>query len=346
MGYREIFAKINAGTVKGILIFYGPEEYVKDRAMEALKAKLVPPDMESLNFDMMEGARANAADIRRAVETLPFLAEQRLVVVRDYAMLTTSARGSGLDGRAENEELERLCTRFPDTTVLVFLMRAALDTTKAAFKLLVRKAEVAEFGRLSEEEVLSQIARMCKRNDCGVSREDARFLMQYAGHDLEVLSHEIDKACAWAGPGANLTRAAIEAVCVQTQEYKVFSLIDDLYAGRGGEAMRKLRPLMADGDGGPGALLSLIERQARLMAAVKAQGKGGDHRALAQNLGVQPFALDNAARAAARWSGPAVAGVIALCAQADERIKQGILSDESAVELLAMQVLAAADGKR
>lgn len=345
MGYREIFAKINARTVKGILIFHGPEEYVKDRTLEALKAKLVAPDMESLNYDLMDSERANAADIRRAVETLPFMAEQRLIVVRDYAMLTSSTRGSGLDSRAENEELERLCARFPETTVLVFLMRAALDTTKAAFKLLVRKAEVVDFGRLSEDEVLSQIARMCKRNDCAVSRDDARFLMQFAGNDLEMLSHEIDKACAWAGPGANLTRAAIEAVCVQTQEYKVFSLIDDLYAGRGGEAMRKLRPLMADGDGGPGALLSLIERQARLMAAVKAQGKGADNRALAQNLGVQPFALDNAARAAARWSGAALARVIALCARADEQIKQGIMSDESAVELLAMQVVAAAGGK-
>ena len=68
MGYREIFAKINAGTVKGILIFHGPEEYVKDRTLEALRAKLVAPDMESLNYDLMDSERANAADIRRAVE--------------------------------------------------------------------------------------------------------------------------------------------------------------------------------------------------------------------------------------------------------------------------------------
>ncbi len=344
MGYREVFAKINAGTVEGILIFHGPEEYVKDRTMEALKAKLVSPGMEDLNYLLLEGERANAAEIRRSAETLPFMAEKRLIVVRDYAMLTSSSRGSGLDSRAEAEELERLTARFSPTSVLVFLMRAGLDTTKAAYKQLIKVADVVEFARLGEDELLTQIAKMCRRNDCAVSREDARFLIQYAGNDLEVLSHEVDKACAHAGPGSNLTRADIEAVCIQTQEYKVFSFLDNLFAGQGAEAMRKLRPLLQEGEG-VGSMLSLVERQARLMAAVKAQGKGADMRVLAQNLGVAGFALDAAGRAAARWSGTAIAEVVARCARADARIKQGLASDETAVEELAMTVLQLAGAK-
>jgi DNA polymerase III delta subunit len=109
--------------------------------------------------------------------------------------------------------------------------------------------------------------------------------------------------------------------------------------------MRKLRPLMADDDG-PGALLSLIERQARLMAAVKAQGPRPDLRALSTSLGVQSFALENAARAAARWNGNAVAEAIGHCARCDAAIKQGLMGDEAAVELLAMQVLALGSAKR
>jgi DNA polymerase III subunit delta len=338
MGYKEIFAKINAGTVGGILILHGPEEYVKDRTLEALKARLVQPGMEDLNYQYLEGERANAGDIRRAAETLPFMSEKRLVVVRDYPMLASSSRGSGLDTRQEANELELLTRRFPEATCLVFLQRAAVDTTKAAWKQLIKVADAVEFSRLTDDELLSQIAKMCKRNDCAVSREDARFLIQYVGNDLEVLNQEVDKACAYAGAGNNLARAHIEAVCVQSQEFKVFTFIDNLFAGQGRDAMLKLRPLTSDPEG-MGSMISLIERQARLMAAAKAQGKGADMRSLASNLGAPPFAVEGAARQAAKWTGSNLAEVINRCAQADMKIKQGVTSDSTAVEELAMNVL-------
>ena len=338
MKYKEIFAKISAGTVGGILVFHGPEEYVKDRALEALRAKLVPPGMGDFNYQYMEGERANAADIRRAVETLPFMAEKRLVVVRDYPMLASTHRGSGLDARQEASELELLTRRFPDTTCLLFLQRVAVDTAKAAWKQLIKAADIVEFNRLSEDELLTQLAKMCKRNDCAIARDDARFMIQFVGNDLEALNQEIDKACAHAGPGNNVSRTDIEAVCVQSQEFKVFSFIDNLFAGQGREAMQKLRPLTSDSEG-LGAMISLIERQARLMAAAKAAGKGADSRALASNLGAPPFAVEGAARQAARWSASALGEVIRRCAQADMKIKQGITGDGTAVEELSMTVL-------
>jgi DNA polymerase III subunit delta len=338
MGYREIFARINSGTVGGILIFHGPEEYVKDRTLEALKAKLVPPGMEDLNYQYMEGERANAADIRRAVETLPFMAEKRLVIVRDYPMLATSSRGSGLDTKQESAELELMTKRFPETTCLVFLQRAAVDTKKAAWKQLVSAADVVEFARLTEDELITQLGKMAKRADCTIKGEVARFLIQYCGTDLEMLSHEMEKACAHAGTGKAITRENIEAVCVQTQESKIFSVIDSLFAGQGRDAMQKLRTMTEDAESA-GVVISLIERQARLMAAAKAAGKGADMKALASMLGAPPFAVEAAARQASRWPGAELAQIISLCANADFGFKQGLLSEETAVEQLAMQVV-------
>lgn len=344
MGYKEIFARINAGTVGGILIFHGPEEYVKDRTLEALKAKLVPAGMEDLNYQYLEGERANAADIRRAAETLPFMAEKRLIVVRDYPMLMKSSRGSGLDTKQETTELELLTRRFPETTCLVFLQRAEADTTKAAWKQLIKVADVVDFARLSEDELVTQLSKMAKRSECTVSRDMARFMIQYCGTDLEQLNQEMAKACAHAGTGREVGRENIEAVCVQSQESKVFHVIDSLFAGQGREAMQKLRQMTED-DEGASAMMSLIERQAKLLAAAKAAGKGADSRALASLLGAPPFAVEAAQRQANRWTGEELSQIISLCVKADLSIKQGVTGEQTAVEQLAMNVVYMA-GKR
>lgn len=345
MGYREIFDRIDKGDLGGIFIFHGPEDYVKDRALEALKARIVPEGMEDLNYHYLEGERANAADIRRAAETLPFLAERRLVVVRDYPMICQSSRGSGLDTRQETAELELLVRRFPETTCLVFLQRAAADREKAAWKLLSGKAVTAEFARLTEDELTAQLGKIAKRAGCSVSRDAARFLLQYCGDDLEALSHEMEKACAHAGAGGSVTRGDIETVCVQSQESRIFQVIDSLYAGQGGEAMPRLRAMTEDGDDTM-ALLSLIERQARLMAAAKAAGRGADARALSGQLGVKPFVMESAARQASRWTGADLAEVISMCADADRSIKQGLANEQAAVEQVAMKLVLMAGANR
>jgi len=347
MGYREIFDRIASGDVGGVFVFYGPEEYVKDRALEALKAKLVPPGLEDLNYQYLDGERANAAEIRRAVETLPFMAEKRLVVVRDYPMLASSSRGSGLDAAKEADGLERLTADFPDTTCLVFLQRVPPDATRAAWKQLKKSADIVEFSPLTEDELVQQLSKTAKRCGCAVQRSAALFLIEYCGTELEALNRELEKACAHAGSGASVAREDIEAVCVQTQESKAFRAVNALFAGQAAEAMKGLRTLTADDDGAA-VMLSLIARQARLLACAKAEGPGADAKTLASQLGAPPFALEAAKRQAARWAGEDLCKIIAMCADADIGVKQGKWDMRTAVEQAAMNIvlLAQKSGKK
>jgi DNA polymerase-3 subunit delta len=338
MGYREIFDRIDAGRMEGMLIFHGPEEYSKDRALERLKARYLPKGLEELNCQFLEDEHANAVEIRRAAETLPFMAEKRLVVVRDYPMLAASSRGSGLNEASELEEMDRLIPNFPKTTCLVFFQRVPPDKRRAAWTRIIKAAESVEFVFLTEDELTQQLGKMAKRSGCSVSVGAARFMMQYCGNDLEALSHEMEKACAHAGEGSAVTRADIEAVCVQTMESKVFDFIDLLFAGNAAAVMEKLRALAGDDDGAAG-LLSLVGRQARLMAAVKAEGPNANSGAVASIFGVRPFVMDIAKRQAARWTGGELCRIIALCAGADESVKQGRAEMRSAVERVIMEIV-------
>ncbi len=342
MDYQGIFARVKAGQVGGAFVFHGPEEYVKDRALEALTARVLANGMEELNATYLEGERANAAEIRRAAETLPMMSEYRLILVRDYPALISSQRGGGLDSKKEQAELETLFADFPPTASLVFLLRGDPDRTKAVWKYLSKQAEIVVFNRLSEKELAEQIAKFCRKYKRSISQEDVRFLIQYCGDDLEVLSREVAKACAHA-VGSVVTRADFEAVCVQSVESKVFQFVDRLFAGQGA-ALAEMRGFQAQGENLNG-LVSLIERQARLMAAAKAAGVG-QTRELASLLGAPPFAVEAAGRTARAWRQGDLARAVGLCARADQRIKQGLTPEGDSVELLVMELLTLAKAQR
>ena len=45
----QLFRSIKAGDIRPAYVFYGPEVYVRDRAVAALRQKLLPEGLEQLN---------------------------------------------------------------------------------------------------------------------------------------------------------------------------------------------------------------------------------------------------------------------------------------------------------
>lgn len=79
-------------------LFYGTETYLMKNYEEALVQALLPPGTESMNSDILEGKKATAATIMDAAETLPFLNDKRLVLIRNSEFsigMAERKRGNG-----------------------------------------------------------------------------------------------------------------------------------------------------------------------------------------------------------------------------------------------------------
>ena len=55
MQWSEFFKSVDAGDIAPVYLFTGPEERIKQEALEKLKQKLLPPGLEALNDAVMEG---------------------------------------------------------------------------------------------------------------------------------------------------------------------------------------------------------------------------------------------------------------------------------------------------
>ncbi len=94
-----------------LVVLYGRERMLADRAIAAIVDAAVPDDsMRALNVDTLDAASVEGAgDITARVHALPFLAERRVVIVRDSIDLKKDDR----------DEIAEACKDVPAQSVLI-----------------------------------------------------------------------------------------------------------------------------------------------------------------------------------------------------------------------------------
>src|SRR5690606_4085939 len=115
--YKEIMDCIKKNEIKNLYLFYGEEIYLIDSVLEKLKARLVEPNFEQLNFTIIEAKEASYEKIIDACETLPFMAEKKLVYVKGLDIFQGKSK---FFSESEEKYFIEYITRIPQSTTIVF----------------------------------------------------------------------------------------------------------------------------------------------------------------------------------------------------------------------------------
>lgn len=249
MDYKDFFKAIQNDAVSGAYLLHGAEEYVKESALSKLIAN-VDASVRDMNVDHLFAA--GAKEIILACETLPFLANRRVVVVR------------ALPKEADAEELKAYIDNVPPQTVLIFFIRGAADRRLAFVKAIEAANRAIVFATLSEYDAARWIRQ--RANACGVtiSEQDADFFVSLAGTDCAKLNNEFQKAAAYAGDGNAVTKPIISKVVTRDLEFVVFAVLDDVLSGRTRDGFAAMRGLVRDGEQ-PIEIAARIGEKARLI---------------------------------------------------------------------------------
>jgi DNA polymerase III delta subunit len=83
-----------APKIDSLVIIEGEEPVLSQRALDTILDRLLPPDVRQLNCDIIEGPEAEAIgrSVGDAVNAMPFLAERRVVVVRNCQRMRAQPR--------------------------------------------------------------------------------------------------------------------------------------------------------------------------------------------------------------------------------------------------------------
>ncbi len=333
MTWNDFFQSIKDGRLNRVYLFTGPEEWIKNEALDALRAALLPPGLEDLNDLTLEGA--GIQQIIDAAETMPMMCEKRIVTIRDWAPL--------LPGKSKNEEVEterlgKWLENPPESCVTVFYMRSETDGRKKAATLLKKKATPVQFDFLTDAELTKWAAKRLKPLKKKMSSAAVTTLAFMAGRDLTRLAGEIDKLAAYTEDRPEVTEEDVRAIVSASLEYNVFELLNRLLERNLGEAQRMTNSLLQNGQH-PVGILAMLTRQLRQLAHMcLALDAGQTVQQVQELLKMNPYAAKQVAK---QCKGRSAAGFKSLyegCVALDYEIKSGQIRDSVALDSVLIKI--------
>lgn len=218
-----------------IAIIYGDDEHQKETTLTQVLDELLPPDVDrALAFTSYDASQKESqggpsiVGVLEDLRTLPFLADRRVVLVREADAFITAHR----------ERLEEYVAAPAPTGVLVLACRSFPKTTRLYKAADAAGAAIHEckklFGRALVEFVVAQARESDKRFDAGAAQR----LVDLVGQDTGILAGEVEKLCLYVADRATITNNDVSDLVGQSREEKIFAVADAAAIGKLPDALR------------------------------------------------------------------------------------------------------------
>jgi DNA polymerase-3 subunit delta len=330
-----------------IHLFHGKDDYRVREAVRDVRAKLrAGDDMLESNTSVLDGKGLSADELIAHATATPFLASSRLVIVEGLlAAIGEMRAGKRTKKGAADDPMEPWrraaatlgsADTMPTTTTLIFV-EGELKKTNVAFTTFSPIARTVEFGPLAKDELPAWIEARAREKGVKLAPRAMAAMAQLIGPDLWAMDNELEKLAAYAD-GAIVEPETVAEIVSQAQETKVWDLTDAIVAGDDRKALNSMRKLLAEGEP-PTRAAFMVTRQFRQLALVKdLRERGVRADEVARVAGVPPFRLGALGAIASRMSWQSVRDAYGRILDSDLSVKRGLADDESALQLLVLEL--------
>lgn len=227
-----------SGTSSPYLL-YGDESYLIEAWTKKLLKHFVP-EADSFNMQRISGQKLDCDELCDAVETLPLMATEKCVLVDGLELKSLPA--------SEMDKLAAILSDVPESCNLIITGKpGSFDGKSAAGKKVVKLCSehgcAIELGARAQGGLVQFLQRAAKQNGCELPSDTARYILQVCETDMQNLSSEIHKICAFAGSGNSISRQHVDAVAIQRTEARVFDLSKAILARNSQQAFELLANL-------------------------------------------------------------------------------------------------------
>ena len=177
---QRINEDIKTGNFKQIYLLYGEERYLKNQYTTRLR-KALCQDGDEMNTHFYQGKDFSLGQVIDLAETLPFLAERRVMFFKDTGLF-----------KSGGEKLAEYLASPNDTTFFVFT-ESEVDKRSKLYKTVQSKGYVAEFTVQDENSLKHWIAGILGREGKKISENTAQLLLSKTGTDMENIQMELEK---------------------------------------------------------------------------------------------------------------------------------------------------------
>ena len=210
------------------------EPFLAEQAVDKVVARCVDPSVKDLAYSAYYADETKVGEIILEARTVPFLAERRVVLVRNAERFGAE---SGMD--ALLAYLESPC----DMTVFI-MVAAHVDKRTKFFKTCEKAALIIECPVLSDHEASDWIRDEARARVRVIESRAVEEIVRRAGTHLSDLNNALTNVINFLGDAKTIREEDIVAACADVAEEEIWALTDAIANSKPDAALISLRRLL------------------------------------------------------------------------------------------------------
>lgn len=274
-----------------------------------------------MGLERLDGEEASFERIQEALQSLPFLASRKMVVLRAPSL-----------NKQFTESAERLLSALPESTDLI-LVEPKVDKRSAYYKLLKKVTDFREMTELDRVGLARWLVTVAREQGGTLAQSDALYLVERVGISQQLLSHELDKLLLY---DPQVTRKSIDLLVEASPQSTVFELLEAAFAGDTKKALKlydEQRALKVE----PQQIIAMLAWQLHILALIKTAGNRSADQ-IAREAKVSPFVVKKSTSIARRLPISNLKELILDLLSIDRRLKREALDADEAIRLYLMKL--------
>ena len=320
---KSIDEDIKNGSFQKVYLLYGSEEYLKQQYKKKLVQALVQ-DGDNLNFSKFEGKNIDVSEVISLADTLPFLAQYRVLLIEDSGFFKKSS-----------DVLAAYLSSIPDTTCMIFV-ETEMEKRYKMYKAVAKCGRVVEFGSQDEQLLERWILSRLKKDHKQIKRSVLSLFMTKAGTDMGTIDRELEKLLCYTMDKDVIDAEDVEAICTEQITNQIFEVVNAIGRRDQKRALELYHHLLELKEQ-PLRILFFTNRQFQILLHLKAMQRAHlDYNQMASKAGIPRFAVRKNLEQADSFTGNELKQALAEGVELETRIKTGRIDAQIAVELMLM----------
>lgn len=320
---KVINDNIKNNDFKPVYLLYGDEPYLKKQYEDRLKNAIIGED--TMNYSFFDKDNVSVKEVISIGDTLPFFAEKRLIIIQNSGFFKSS-----------NDELAEYIRNIPDYLIIIFV-EEQIDKRNKVYKAVSECGYVTEMNPQPVSVLVKWINSLLKAENKAITQEAAMCMLDKTGASMNLIKQEVEKLTAYACEKEVIEKKDVEAVCSEQVVSKIFDMVAAIGNKNEQLALSLYYDLLSLKEK-PMSILFLIVRQFNgILQVLEGAALGKSNSIMAKEMGAAPFIVGKYAAQAKNFNREYLCEALRDCAQAEEDVKSGKLTDRIAVEMIIIK---------
>ena len=316
---EAVLKDLEKGSLAPFYLFFGESGFRLEKVLARLREEFIPEAVRDLNLQVFYGGKGDSGErtgpgrIIDAASSLPFMAQNRLIIVRRTEEFSA----------ADLEHFIPYLERPMASTCLVFVSSKP-DFRKKFYKKFKALGRAVNFKQLYDNQLVSWIRRTAAEMGLDMDPGACAYLRDVAGRRMRDLYSELEKL-SLSYPDRKVGVDEIKEMATYSRIYTVFELMNAVSERNPGAALSVLdRYLEEEGKEGVFKVIGMLNRQIQLLWQVRAVIDGGGRSAdVMKRLHLRNFQARELIPQSRRWERQDLEAAVGFLYETDGLLKSG-----------------------